>query len=232
MKQEEIHWGDWHRILFGNAPETFLAEVFVRTIIVYLLLLITLRFLGKRMGGQLTISELAVMLTLGAIVSVPMQLPDRGLLQGLLVLVCAVIFQRGLNYFAVKYEKIEQITQGHESVLVADGVIAVEQLAMMKISREQLLAELRCQKIYNLGEVRRVYLEACGLFSVFKYNEPKPGLLILPPAEKNILQFAYKQSEMVCGNCGNTISSQVSVDERCEKCGSNEITNATLTKNL
>ena len=106
MKQEEIHWGDWHRILFGMAPETFIIEVFIRTVIVYLLLLFTLRFLGKRMGGQLTISELAVMLTLGAIISVPMQLPDRGLLQGVLVLICAVIFQRGLNYFAIKYKKI------------------------------------------------------------------------------------------------------------------------------
>ena len=133
MKQEEIHWGDWHRILFGTAPPSFLIEVFVRTMIVYLLLLVTLRLLGKRMGGQLTISELAVMLTLGAIISVPMQMPDRGLLQGLIVLVCAVIFQRGLNYFALKSRTVERITQGTESLLVADGVIAVDRLASMKI---------------------------------------------------------------------------------------------------
>jgi uncharacterized membrane protein YcaP (DUF421 family) len=233
MKQEEIHWGDWHRILFGMAPKVFVIEVFIRTIIVYLLLLVTLRFLGKRMGGQLTISELAVMLTLGAIISVPMQLPDRGLLQGVLVLICAVVFQRGLNYFAVKYKKIEQVTQGTESLLVADGVIAVTQLARMKISRDQLLAELRCQKIYNLGEVKRVYLEASGLFSVFKYGKPQPGLSLLPPGEKNALQeFAFEQDAMVCFNCGNSMTSGNPKEEPCKNCGNKNWKNAILARNL
>ena len=80
MKKEEIHRGDWHRILIGTAPTEFLLEVLIRTIIIYLFLLVTLRLMGKRMGGQLTISELAVMLTLGAIVSVAMQIPEKGLL--------------------------------------------------------------------------------------------------------------------------------------------------------
>ena len=123
MKKEEILWGDWHRILLGPAPVEFLLEVLLRTAVIYLVLLVILRMLGKRMGGQLTISELAVMLTLGAIISVPMQIADRGVLQGILVLICALVFQRGINYLAVKNEKIERILQGHESQLVRDGVI-------------------------------------------------------------------------------------------------------------
>jgi len=231
MKQEEIHWGDWHRILFGMAPPSFLIEVLVRTTIVYLLLLVTLRLLGKRMGGQLTISELAVMLTLGAIISVPMQMPDRGLLQGLIVLVCAVIFQRGLNYMALKSRTIERITQGKESLLVADGVIAVDRLASMKISRDQLLAELRCQQIYNLGEINRVYLEASGLFSIFKYPTPKPGLLLLPPGEKQHAdQFSCQQAEKVCMNCGNVADSSAETANNCNHCGSKNWVNAVLAK--
>ena len=231
MKQEEIHWGDWHRMLFGIAPPSFLIEVLVRTMIVYLLLLVTLRLLGKRMGGQLTISELAVMLTLGAIISVPMQMPDRGLLQGLVVLVCAVIFQRGLNYFALKSKVVERITQGRESLLVADGVIAVDRLASMKISRDQLLAELRCQKIYNLGEINRVYLEASGLFSIFKYPSPKPGLLLLPPGEKDhVDQFAIKQDEKVCLNCGNSAKSKSDIDKNCDQCGAKDWVTAVIAK--
>ncbi|QPH40179.1 DUF421 domain-containing protein [Pedobacter endophyticus] len=231
MKQEEIHWGDWHRILFGMVPAEFLIEVLVRTVIVYILLLITLRFLGKRMGGQLTISELAVMLTLGAIISVPMQIPERGLLQGLLVLVCAVVFQRGLNYFAVKYNKIERFTQGKESLLVQDGVIAATQLARMKISREQLAAELRCQNIYNLGEVRRVYLEASGLFSIFKYPKPRPGLSLLPIGEETAeKQFSDIAGSMVCFDCGNRASTHDEAQNNCKNCGSKHWTNAVISK--
>ena len=79
MKKEDIHLGDLARILFGEAPPLFLLEVFVRTLIVYVFLLYILRWLGKRMSGQLTIMELSVMLTLGAIVSASMQIPDHGI---------------------------------------------------------------------------------------------------------------------------------------------------------
>jgi len=231
MKQEEIHWGDWHRILFGMVPAEFLIEVLVRTFIVYILLLITLRFLGKRMGGQLTISELAVMLTLGAIISVPMQIPERGLLQGLLVLVCAVVFQRGLNYFAVKYNRIERFTQGRASLLVQDGIIAADELAGMKISRQQLLAELRRQNVYNLGEVRRVYLEASGLFSIFKYKEPRPGLSLLPIGEEaDEKQFSDIANTMVCFECGNRASTANEVQHNCKNCGSKNWTNAIISR--
>jgi len=85
MRKEEINWDDWLRILIGTAPAEFLLEVLISTIIIYLFVLLTLRLMGKRMGGQLTISELVVMLRLGAIVSVPMQIPDKGLLQGIIV---------------------------------------------------------------------------------------------------------------------------------------------------
>src|SRR4051812_36575353 len=108
MDKDDIKLSDWHRILFGNAPVEFMAEVAVRTIIMFLLLLICVKLMGKRMAGKLTINELAVMLTLGAIVSVPMQIPERGILLGVLTLFCAYTFQRGYNWLAVKYHRMEK----------------------------------------------------------------------------------------------------------------------------
>ncbi|MDQ4139865.1 MAG: hypothetical protein M3142_05015, partial [Bacteroidota bacterium] len=105
MKKEEIFLGDWQRILLGNAPWEFMLEVFIRTAIVYVALLITWRLLGKRMSAQLTITELAVMITLGGIASVPMQLPDRGILLGFLGLAIAILFQRGLNLVTFRSRK-------------------------------------------------------------------------------------------------------------------------------
>jgi uncharacterized membrane protein YcaP (DUF421 family) len=231
MKKEEIHWGDWHRILIGTAPAEFLLEVLVRTIIIYLFLLVTLRLMGKRMGGQLTISELAVMLTLGAIVSVPMQIPDKGLLQGILVLFCAFAFQRGITYLAAKNHKIELLTQGSESLLIKDGVMLATKLDSMKISREQLLAVLRNQHIYNLGEVQRVYLEACGIFSVFKYDQPKPGLSLVPPADgKAEQEFNIVGESIICLECGNPAPEQSSNEKNCKNCHSENWGQAVIAK--
>jgi uncharacterized membrane protein YcaP (DUF421 family) len=79
----------------GEAPPLFLLEVFVRTLVIYVFLLFILRWLGKRMSGQLIIMELSVMLTLGAIVSASMQLPDHGILEGAFLLLLRAQFSAG-----------------------------------------------------------------------------------------------------------------------------------------
>src|SRR6476659_4263861 len=74
MEKDEIHFGDIKRWLFGDAPPEFMIEVFIRTILIYLFLLLIVRLMGKRMSGQITLTEMAVMITLGAIVSPAIQL--------------------------------------------------------------------------------------------------------------------------------------------------------------
>src|ERR1700760_1914703 len=98
MDKKDIHLYDWHRILFGDAPSIFLVEVFIRTLITYFILLIAIRWLGKRMSSQLSITEMAVMLTLGAIVSVAMQVPESGVLMAITVLICTLTFEKGLSW--------------------------------------------------------------------------------------------------------------------------------------
>jgi uncharacterized membrane protein YcaP (DUF421 family) len=221
MKKEEIHWGDWYRILIGSAPETFLLEVLLRSIFMYLILLVVLRLMGKRMGGQLTISELAVMLTLGAIICVPMQIPDRGVLQGTLVLICALVFQRGLTLAGFNSSRVEEIMQGKECILVKNGVINVDELSKANISRQQLYAILRSQNIYNLGEVERIYLEACGLFSVYRFAEARPGLAISPANDHAIMEDFNTNDSLVCASCGQPAGDIHFEHERsCSNCNS------------
>lgn len=118
MKPEQIHLEDWQRILIGNNAPGFLIEVFFRSILILIAFLVIVRLLGKRMNGQLTLTEMAVMLTLGAIVSPIMQLPNRGILLGLVILICALTFQRGLTWLDFKNQRVEEITQGKESLLI------------------------------------------------------------------------------------------------------------------
>ncbi len=188
MKKEEIFLGDWKRILLGNAPWEFMLEVFFRTVIIYLALIVIMRLLGKRMNAQLTISELAVMITLGGIVSVPMQIPDRGILVSFIILLCALFFQRGLNWLAFKYRKVEVATQGDLQTMVKEGCLDLEEMTKARISKEQLFANLRSQNIKHLGQVKRVYLEGCGMFTVFRQSDTRPGLSILPEKDPDMHQ--------------------------------------------
>jgi uncharacterized membrane protein YcaP (DUF421 family) len=220
MKKEDIHLSDIHRILFGQAPVEFLIEVFFRTLIIYIALLILLKLLGKRMDSQISIIEMAVMLTLGAIVAVAMQMPDRGLLQSLTALVCVFIFQRGVNWMGVKSEKVEDITQGTMTILVKDGVLQLKEMKAAGITKQNVFATLRSRQVFNLGKVKRVYFEACGLFNVYEESHEKPGLPVFPSNEEKFIRLKSRIDEdhVACKNCGNIVNASRQ-NEKCANCG-------------
>jgi uncharacterized membrane protein YcaP (DUF421 family) len=222
MNRYEIHLEDAARILFGQAPPEFLFEVFLRAIVTYTLLLLIVRWLGKRMTGELTLMEMAVMLTLGAIVSTPMQVPDRGIMQGLVLLLCAVGFQRGISYLGYRSHRFEDFSQGTPSLIVKDGVFQLKVMENDRISREQVIAMLRQQQIFNLGLAERIYLEACGAFSVYRYTQKQPGLPLFPKDDDVIDEEGQGLVKPApdfeaCSNCG-TITTK-STAGACKTCG-------------
>ncbi len=206
MQQETIFLYDWKRIFFGDTSPEFLIEIFLRTLIIYLLLLVAMRLFGKRLTGQLTIIEMSIMLTMGAILAPAMQLADRGLLSGVVALVCALIFERGINYWGLKRSAAEELIQGKETVLVKDGILQVENLASSRISRLQLLSTLRSEGVYNLGRIQRVYLEASGLFSIYTMETDRSGLSTLMDTDEEVHSIQQLDSDhTTCSCCGNTV---------------------------
>src|SRR4051812_21240922 len=174
MKKDEIHLGDIKRILFGQAPPEFLVEVFIRSLIIYIAAIFVMRFLGKRMNGQLTIVEKSIMVMMGAILAVPMQIPDRGIAQGFVALLCTLACLRLINLQAFKSSKFEKFVQGSMVTLVTDGVLNLREMNKIKITKQQVYEVLRSKKIFQLGKVKRLYLEACGEFSVYPEKDEKP----------------------------------------------------------
>ncbi|MES2703627.1 MAG: YetF domain-containing protein [Bacteroidota bacterium] len=217
MDKSQIHLGDIKRILLGDAPGAFMPEVLVRTLIVYTVLLFFVRWLGKRMAGQLTITEMSVMIMLGAIVAPAMQIPDRGIMPGLLILLGIVLLQRGITWLSFKKKAVERATQGTTSLLVKDGVLQLDEMRKVRVSQQQIFAILREKEVYNLKKVERLYLEGCGLFSIFKSAEVQPGLCALPD-EDDAMKQAMKQAkeEKACGHCGYTLKDPG--DTLCPEC--------------
>jgi uncharacterized membrane protein YcaP (DUF421 family) len=223
MKKEEIEPFDWQRILFGQTPPNFLIEVFIRTVIIYLILLVVLRLLGKRTDGQLTIMEFGVMVTFGAIVAVPMQMAERGLLLGVVALICILIFERGINWLAVKNNKVEETVQGKLTILIKNGVLQLNEMHRAGMSKQNLFAVLRARQIFNLGKVKRVYFEACGIINIYKDETDSPGLAILPGNEIEFMhqKLRIEESKIACANCGYVADTNAK-DSECRNCRDND----------
>jgi uncharacterized membrane protein YcaP (DUF421 family) len=219
MQQQQVSLADWQRLLMGDAPWVFLVELLVRAVVVYLLLLLFMRLMGKRVAGQMSISELAIILSLGAAVGLPLQVPDKGLLPALAVLSVAVTFQRGLSLWAYKSRKIELLSQGDVSVLLRDGRLLPEGMVAEHLSPEKIFASLRAQGVEHLGQLRRVYLEPSGDLSLIKYRSQRPGLLIIPELDSTHGRYEKAEDHFACSNCGNVVASDHEPLDYCEYCG-------------
>ena len=182
MDFSDIRLTDFMRIAMGNAPWWFLIEVVCRGIVMYLLLLVVMRLMGRRIGGQMSTPELAVVFTLGAAIGMPVQAPQSGLLAAAVVLLVAFVFQRSVAHLSTKSRRFEIVTQGAVVVLVEEGRVNNDNRAKAALSRDKVFSELRSQGILQLGQLRRVYLEAPGEFSLVHYVKERPGLPLAPEA--------------------------------------------------
>jgi uncharacterized membrane protein YcaP (DUF421 family) len=123
MKPEDVHLFDWTRILIGNIPGIFFLEVLIRVLFVFFLLVIALRFLGKRMASLMDLHEFTALTSLAAAIGIPIQSPDRGLLPALVIAIVVVVLQKLIFYLGLKNKKIELLVHGDTSMLVSNGIM-------------------------------------------------------------------------------------------------------------
>lgn len=218
MKPEEIILSDWQRILFGEVPAAFFLEVVIRTVFIFLLLITSMRLLGRRMAAQLNRTEMVAMFSLAAAIGVPLQAPDRGLLPAVVIAVVVVLVGRLLARLTLKSQSFQASVEDDLAILANDGVLDLQTIKVTRLSVERVLAQLRSERVRHLGEVRRLYIESNGSFSLVKEAAPSYGLSVLPAFDQAFVDEQTKAAEKVCGVCGNR-QEKNAAKETCGNCG-------------
>jgi len=216
--KEPIELGDWLRILRGDNPWSFILEAIFRLFVLYLLLLLALRLMGRRMSSQLSRNELLALVSLAAAIGPPMQSPEQGLLAPVIVAVWVVSLQRLIALGTFHSQRFENVINGLTSKLVDAGRVDLARLRREAISLERLHSQLRLEGILNLGQVEYVYFEPGGAFSVLKSGQERPGLSLVPGwdpelrARQKVVRDAW-----ACEHCGHVTYSQPT--DHCDSCG-------------
>lgn len=220
MKAQDIHLTDWLRILVGQVPAAFYIELIIRAFAIYLILMISMRAMGKRMSSQLSRNELAALVSLAAAVGIPMMAPDRGILPGIVVAMVLVSIERWIAIQACKSEKFENFAQGRVSALVTDGVVSMRELKSASLSQDRVLAQLRAMGVLQLGAVSRFYMEAGGNFTLVNNPNPQPGLSVLPPWDHQMQDFfKSRPDKQICVQCGFPQKDSGHLYPKCPNCG-------------
>src|SRR4030081_234642 len=139
-----------------------IGEIVLRTVVIYLVVLIGVRLSGKREVGQMTPFDLTLLLLLSNSVQNAMTGPDTSLVGGV-VAACTLLL---LNYFAADLSganrRFRRFIQGQPSLLIHDGQIIEAHMAKEHVSMDELQRALRGHGISDYHQVALAVLEVAG----------------------------------------------------------------------
>lgn len=225
---------DWKNLLFGEEPWTFLGETALRTFVMFMVILLSLRLLGKRGIKQLSVFELGVIIGLGSAAGDPMFYKDVGLLPSILVFVVVVLLYRLITNMINRSRHIEQFVEGVPRLVVEDGSFIVENFRKEPIAIDELFAQLRQHHIEHLGQVREATVETNGEVSIYFFpdDEVKWGLPISSRVSDMRLVQIPETGHYACTYCGRTEHLQPADHHNCPVCGKQEWLKAMNTRRV
>jgi len=161
--------------------------VLIRTIILYMLVLLTMRIMGKRQIGQLEPFELSITIMISELASLPMQDTKIPLINGVISIVTLLLLEVFLAALQLKSEKARGIVTGKPSILISKGIIDIKELKDQQLNLNDLFEELRLKGYFDIEDIQYAILETSGQISIL----PK---LKTTPATKENLKIIEKES--------------------------------------
>ena len=225
---------DWRTLLLGEEKWEFLGETAFRTLFMFLVILLSLRLLGKRGIKQLSVFELGVIIGLGSAAGDPMFYKDVGLLPSVIVFIIVVLLYRLITKLINKSRHIEQFVEGIPRTIVQNGCFIVDNFKKEPIAFDELFAQLRLNHIEHLGQVKQATIETNGEVSVFFFpdNEVTWGLPITPDTPEQLSEQIKEEGIYACNYCGSTEHIHPAATHICKVCGKKEWVKALNTKRI
>lgn len=148
---------------------------FLRTAILYLVLVLSVRLMGKRQIGQLEASEFVVTMLVANLASIPMQDTGIPLFSGLVPILTVLGLELTLSGLLLRSMLLRKFFCGKPVILIDNGAISQENLRKTRVTLDELLGHLRQKDVLDIRQVQYAILETDGTLSVFPYPKYVPA---------------------------------------------------------
>ena len=155
---------------------------FFRAIVLYILVLIVMRLMGKREIGQLQPFELAISIMIADLAAVPMAETGVPLTNGIMPILGLLVMHLVISIINMKSSRAREIICGKPSILIYRGKVDPKVLKKERFTINELEERLRDNSIFNIGDVEYAILETSGQVTVI----PKPNKRAATPEDFNI----------------------------------------------
>ena len=154
----------------------------LRTVILYVAVIVSVRLMGKRQIGELQPEELVVTILLSDVATTPLQDMQIPLLQPLMIMMVIVACELLFAALSLKSRTFRTLVQGHAIPIVKNGTLDQTMLRKIRYTVDDVLEALRLKDVFDLNDAAYVYVESNGSLSVLKRQKPPapPAAPVLP----------------------------------------------------
>ena len=157
--------------------------IFIRSIIIYIIVLIVMRLMGKREIGQMQPFELAISIMIADLASIPMADIGIPISNGIIPILGLLVMHLIISILNIKSSKIREFICGKPTILIYKGRIDEQKMKKERFTLNELEEKLRSSNVMNLGDVEFAILETSGDISVIQ----KPNKRNTTPEDFNIM---------------------------------------------
>ena len=180
--------------------------IFVRTIMCYTVLVVSLRIMGKREIGQFSLFDLIILLSIADIMVVGIEKYEQKFIYVLFPVILLTLLQKLVAFIMLKIPKTRKLMDGKPTIIVLNGKLLKEEMNKQSYNIEDLLLQLRTQGIFTLDDVFFAVLETNGKLSVIKKKDkskifPLP-VIVSGEVDENVLKYSGKNMEWISKNLG------------------------------
>ena len=148
---------------------------YLRTGFLYLVLILSIRMMGKRQIGQMEASEFVVTMLVANLASIPMQDAAIPLYSGLLPILVVLGMELCLSGLILRSVWVRRFFCGKPVILIDNGKILLENLRRTRVTLDELTGHLRQKDVLDIQTVQFAILETDGSLSVFPYPGQRPA---------------------------------------------------------
>lgn len=148
--------------------------IFLRALILYVLVIFSVRLMGKRQIGELQPSELVITILVSNIATLPIEDINLPILTGIIPIISLVCFDVIMSAVTLKSKKVRKIVSGSPRIIVINGTIDQRAMKQLRYSLDDLMESLREQGIFDVTEVQYAIVETTGKVSVLQKKDYQP----------------------------------------------------------
>lgn len=148
-------------------------NLILKTIIIYISIFLSMKFMGKREVGQLSLFDFIVLLLIAdvSVVSIDTTRTIVDCFYSLIPIITLVIIQKIIAYILLKIPKLRNFFDGKSVILIDNGILDIKKMKKERYNIDDLLSILRINNIDSFSKVKYLILEANGDISIFKYDD-------------------------------------------------------------